>query len=208
MSEVEEKIREAARALWNNELHQSSYRNKVEAMETVLSMEPPEEWLKSLVGGIKYLPIERIEWLLSTIYGRFGYEIRSSVGGDKGANVAVRVRVFNPVFEEWEVVDGVGAAPLETSHGDMALALALPAAKTFAVKDAVEPLGKIFGKDLNRPDSIAYEKPAEDYTKKFIPLMQKYKGADKAELKDKMMKAVSKGWSAELVKELSEKLGA
>ena len=31
-----------------------------------------------------------------------------------------------------------------------------PSAESFAIKDAAEKLGKIFGKDLNRKDDIAY----------------------------------------------------
>ena len=34
---------------------------------------------------------------------------------------------------------------------------AAPAAESYAIKDAAEKLGKIFGKDLNRKDVIGYE---------------------------------------------------
>lgn len=34
--------------------------------------------------------------------------------------------------------------------------MAVPAAKSYAIKDAAEMFGKIFGKDLNRKDEISY----------------------------------------------------
>jgi ABC-type transporter lipoprotein component MlaA len=35
--------------------------------------------------------------------------------------------------------------------------MALPIAKTFAIKDATGHLGKIFGRDLNRKDTIPFQ---------------------------------------------------
>ena len=35
--------------------------------------------------------------------------------------------------------------------------MAAPSAESFAIKDAAEKLGKIFGKDLNRKDAMAYD---------------------------------------------------
>ena len=35
--------------------------------------------------------------------------------------------------------------------------MAAPAAESYAIKDAVEKLGKLFGKDLNRKDSMGYD---------------------------------------------------
>lgn len=34
---------------------------------------------------------------------------------------------------------------------------ALPTAESYAIKDAAEKLGKLFGKDLNRKDELAFE---------------------------------------------------
>jgi len=38
---------------------------------------------------------------------------------------------------------------------------AAPAAESYAVKDAAEKIGKIFGKDLNRADQIVYDELAK-----------------------------------------------
>ena len=201
MSEIKE--------MWANEVFMA----KVEWMNEKLNKEPDPTWIKILLGtNVKYLPIERIEWLLIDIFGKFHYEVKSVAVSDGSVYCVVRVHYYNPVLDCWEWVDGVGASPLVADVKEMAMALALPAAKTFAVKDAVEPLGKIFGKDLNRADQIVYDnigkkdKTAEETTRLFITAFKGYQGADKAELKKEMMDAVKNGWSDELVAKLHKKL--
>lgn len=189
--------------------------DKVNAFNAILNQEPDAKWIKTLPGtNIKYLPIERIEWLLTSIFGQFKYETKNVLVIDNSVSVVVRVHYYNPVLDVWEWADGCGASPLLASEGDMAVALALPAAKTFAVKDAVEPLGKMFGKDLNRADQIVYDniskgkKDKTDVTRKVIAALQKYQGKDKEQVKTDVMKAVKDGWPQEAVDALSKKLKA
>lgn len=186
---------------------------KVNDFNVTLNQEPQKEWVKTLKGtDIKYLPIERIEWLLTSIYGQFKYEVKSVLVIDNSVSCVVRVHYYNPILDCWEWADGTGAAPLMATEGDMAVALALPAAKTFAVKDAVEPLGKIFGKDLNRADQIVYDnidkskKDSTVVTRKVIAALQKYQGKDKEAVKAEVMKAVKDGWPQEAIDSLSKKL--
>lgn len=186
---------------------------KVNDFNVTLNQEPQKEWVRTLKGtDIKYLPIERIEWLLTSIYGQFKYEVKSVLVIDNSVSCVVRVHYYNPVLDCWEWADGTGAAPLMATEGDMAVALALPAAKTFAVKDAVEPLGKIFGKDLNRADQIVYDnidkskKDSTVVTRKVIAALQKYQGKDKEAVKAEVMKAVKDGWPQEAIDSLSKKL--
>lgn len=187
--------------------------SKVNDFNVTLNQEPQKEWVRTLKGtDIKYLPIERIEWLLTSIYGQFKYEVKSVLVIDNSVSCVVRVHYYNPVLDCWEWADGTGAAPLMATEGDMAVALALPAAKTFAVKDAVEPLGKIFGKDLNRADQIVYDnidkskKDSTVVTRKVIAALQKYQGKDKEAVKAEVMKAVKDGWPQEAIDSLSKKL--
>ena len=75
--------------------------------------------------------------------------------------------------------DGVGAAPLQTDKGagaidfnkikNDAVMKAAPAAESYAVKDATEKIGKLFGKDLNRADKILYDSlvPVPEHEKLF-----------------------------------------
>ena len=63
--------------------------------------------------------------------------------------------------------DGVGANPLQVNSGKKpmdsdeiksnAVMLALPIAETNAVKDAADKIGRIFGRDLNRKDTMSYD---------------------------------------------------
>ena len=86
-------------------------------------------------------------------------------------SVVVTVRLYylditsDKEIELWQ--DGVGAAPIQTDSGagamewdktkNDAVMKAVPAAESYAVKDAAEKIGKIFGKDLNRADQIMYD---------------------------------------------------
>ena len=82
--------------------------------------------------------------------------------------VTVRIHYLHPVTSEWMFHDGVGAEELQTQKDsgnlklDMsninrgAIKMALPIAKTTAVKDAADHLGKLFGSDLNRKDTVAF----------------------------------------------------
>ena len=187
--------------------------DKIAQFNLVLNGETPEEWIRVLPGTtVKYVPIQRLEWLLTSIFGQFKYEVKSVSVINDSISVVVRVHYYNPVLDVWEWADGVGAAPLMATEGEMAVALALPAAKSFAVKDAVEPLGKLFGKDLNRADQIAYDnlekkkKDTTELTKKIVTALQKYSGKDKETLKAEVMKAITDKWPQEAVERLTKKL--
>ena len=116
---------------------------------------------------LQYLPIERVEYLLTSIFISWSVEIRSVHLIVNSVLMIVRLHFRNPVTNEMEWQDGTGASPLQTDEGAgaadvskikaSAVMMAAPAAKSFAVKDAAEQLGRFFGKDLNRADQIAYD---------------------------------------------------
>ena len=78
----------------------------------------------------------------------------------------VVLRVQEPTTLEWIEMDGLGAVPIQVAKGSNPMAFDaiipnavqknLPAAESFALKDAAEKLGKVFGSDLNRKDEIAF----------------------------------------------------
>jgi hypothetical protein len=88
----------------------------------------------------------------------------------------IRLHYLNPITGEWSFHDGVGAADIQVKAGSSASELqninrnatgmALPIAKSYALKDAAHHLGKLFGKDLNRADAVefsgAYDMPTID----------------------------------------------
>ena len=130
--------------------------------------QPPGNWVKEHpCSETPYLPIDKIEFLLTNIFTKWWVEIRDTKLIANSVAVTVRLFYKNPITEETEFQDGVGAQPLQTKSGagatdfnallSNAVSLALPAAESYAIKDAAEKLGKLFGKDLNRKDTMAYD---------------------------------------------------
>lgn len=150
---------------------------KLNALTVLLNQEPPKDWVKEHPIAkikkdgksvpVKYVPIERIDYLLKRIYIGDFHEIKfpPCVLGNSVC-VTVTLYVKNPISGEWEHQDGVGAVPMQTDAGEGATALdklksnavqlAAPAAESYARKDAAEKLGKLFGRDLNVADIDYY----------------------------------------------------
>jgi len=141
---------------------------KQNELNLILNAEPKKEWIKihPYVTGLKYIPVERIEYLLTIIFTKWRLEIKDAKLLANSVVVTVRVHVKDPISGEWDWQDGIGAAPIQVDKGSgavdfdkmksSALQIAAPAAESYAFKDAAEKFGKIFGKDLNRKDIIAY----------------------------------------------------
>ncbi len=141
---------------------------KSDAFVTLMNQPPLDKWVKEhpYIKNYKYLPIERVEFLLKTIFKRYKIEIIREGQSFNGVFVVVRVHYFDPLISEWSFHDGIGACQLQTAKGtsvtDMininngALQMAFPIAKTIAIKDACDHFGKLFGSDLNRKDNISY----------------------------------------------------
>ena len=141
---------------------------KQNALTVLLNQDPPAKWLVThpMIRDYRYIPIEKIEYLLTKIYPRWWVEIRNSQIVANSVVVTVRLHVINPLTgaEEWQ--DGIGAAPVQTDKGAGAtdwnavktdgVQKAAPAAETYAVKDAAEKFGKIFGRDIARKGSMNY----------------------------------------------------
>lgn len=148
----------------------------------VLCNQPPfEAWIKTHpLTNLKYIPIEVIEYLLTRIFGKWKVEIKTTQLIANSIVVTIRLYVIDPVTgkEDWQ--DGVGASPIQTDKGagatefdkikSAAVMMAAPAAETFAIKDAAEKFGKLFGKDLNRKEAIAYGGLIEVNEKRFKSL--------------------------------------
>jgi hypothetical protein len=142
---------------------------KNDALMVLLNQPPAKEWVKvhPFIKGYNYLPIERIEFLLKTIFKRYRIEITNQGTAFNGVWVTVRVHYLHPITGEWDYYDGIGAAQLQTKKGTTpaaleninngALSMAFPIAKTIAIKDACDHFGKLFGSDLNRKDTINYQ---------------------------------------------------
>lgn len=136
---------------------------------TLMNQLPNEKWIKvhPFIKGYKYLPIERVEYLLKTIFKRYRIEITGQGQSFNGVWVTVRVHYLHPITGEWDFHDGIGASQLQTAKGTSpadlgninngALSMAFPIAKTIAIKDATDHFGRLFGSDLNRKDIMTYD---------------------------------------------------
>lgn len=134
----------------------------------IVNSNPPQAFVKDhpIAKGVKYVPIDKVELMLDTIFQQWYPEVLKTGQLLNAIEVTVRVHYLHPVSKEWQFVDGVGAVAIQTDQGKSAadlgaiksnaVMLALPAAKSFAIKDAVEHIGKLFGRDLNRKDTIAF----------------------------------------------------
>lgn len=159
---------------------------KDNAFQVLINQEPKKDWIKEhpiakvealnasgqkVKVPAKYLPIERIEWLLINIFLKYKVEIKNVQLLANSICVTVRLFYYDHVSKEWHWQDGVGAAPVQTDSGtgaagvikSSAVQMAAPAAETYAVKDAAEKIGRLFGKDLNRADRTSFETLKDKY---------------------------------------------
>lgn len=151
---------------------QDLYENKELALkrntlEVLLNHEPKKDWIKKHpIYKNDYIPIEIVEWLLTSIYGRWWVEIREVKQLLNSAVVHIRLWVEDPLTGNDIFQDGVGAHNFQLEKGAAsddfskmsqgAVMLAVPIAESRAISDAADKFGKIFGKDLNRKHQTNY----------------------------------------------------
>lgn len=146
---------------------------------SLLNQPPNPEWVKihPYIAGYKYLPIDKIEYLLKKIFKKYRIEILREGYCFNGVYVVVRVWYLNPITNEFDYHDGIGAKELQVKKGmsaaDLsainsgALQMAFPIAKTVAIKDACDHFGTLFGSDLNRKD-VMFISPDEKLNDKSV----------------------------------------
>lgn len=173
-------------------------------LKSILNSPVNTKWLKNhpTAKNVKYLPIDKIEMLLDMVFQEWRIEILSTSQLAQSVCVTVRVHYKNPITGEWSFHDGVGASPLQTNAGksaadlanikNNAVQLAAPAAKSYAIKDAVEHLGKMFGRDLNRSDTVGYK------------FLYKDEQEQQKEVKDNSEELITKLKSSKNLKELQD----
>lgn len=142
---------------------------KIDHYLSIVNVNPPKAIVKDhpIAKGVKYIPIEVVEDLLTKIFQRWHVEIRDSGQLLNSIYVTVRLHYVDLVTGEWTFQDGIGATAIQVDSGknaselqwikSNAIMLGLPAAKSFAIKDAAEHIGKLFGRDINRKEKIAFE---------------------------------------------------
>lgn len=169
---------------------------KQDLFMSLMNQEPKKEWIKThpFIRGYQYLPIERVEYLLKTIFKNYKIEITGQGQSFNGVWVTVRVHYQHPITGEWSFHDGIGASQIQTKKGaspadlsninNNAIGMAYPIAKTEAVKNACKSFGKLFGSDIMRSEDIVY---VADLT--LIPFNEDHPNFDKAVIAIKEGKA-------------------
>lgn len=168
----------------DNQIVKFSDRAKFKA---ALNVNPPKAWVKKHPFAkdanhlpIDYLPIDKVESLLDSIFQDWQVEIKEVSQLAQSIIAIVRLHYKDPLSNEWRYHDGVGAVALRTNKGATAADLSeiqsnavstgAPSAVSFAIKDAADHLGNLFGKNLNRKDTAGtmdlYGKEAENRAEK------------------------------------------
>lgn len=159
---------------------------KAGIVSVLLNSEPKPSWIQvnKFANNSRYIGIGTLEWLMTYVWrGRWHVETKGYSLIANAVACEVRVHYFDWTSKEWRFTDGIGAAPLQLDSAKevakllqvteleaqtiirsnpnayikgSAVQMALPAAESFAFKDATEKLGRIFGKDLNRRDAVDY----------------------------------------------------
>lgn len=121
-----------------------------------------------------YLPIDKVEWLITRIFQQWRVEVLDYKVILNSVTISIRLHYHNPVTGEWSYHDGVGAHEMQvnkdanpmdvTQAKGNAVMLALPIAKSRAIRDAADHLGRLFGRDLNRKDYIAFQPAYQNET--------------------------------------------
>lgn len=121
-------------------------------LRKLLEQSPPEEWLKPHIETFNrngkpvfYLPIERVDFLLRSIFPSSWFEVLNVGIYQHSVQVTGRLFYVNPSNNRVEHSDGVGGST--TAQGFEA---AVGIAESNAKKSAAKKLGKIFGRDLSR----------------------------------------------------------
>ena len=150
---------------------------KFEQFNELLQHAPPSKWVKNhpFQRGVKYIPIGQVEKILRTLFPEFKIEIKNVQQMFNSVCVSVRVHYKHPVNDQWYFQDGVGAMGVQTDKGASASDLgaikqdaimkAAPAAESYAIKDACEKIGEIFGANMNRSDVVEMNSPYIDHSK-------------------------------------------
>lgn len=125
-------------------------------LDDVLNAEPNPQWLeKETIQGkdVLNLSIEKTEFILNRLFKNVMIEVKETLLSEKVATITVRVHYTNRDGEKM-FHDGVASCDInDTNYRSM-----LPALKSVAIKDSVHHIGRIFGRDLNRKNTIKNKK--------------------------------------------------
>lgn len=133
----------------------------------------------------QYIPVGIVEYLLTAVFQKWRLEVKNVQVIANSICVTVRLWYMDPITGQWDWQDGIGAAPISTEKGaaatdftkviTSAVQTGAPAAESYALKDAAEKIGKLFGKDLNRKEQMDYQLTLAKMFQKDDPLPDELK---------------------------------
>ena len=140
-------------------------RDKNNALNVLLNQSPPKSWLKKQ-DGVTHLPVDKVRFLLTKIFVEWNEKIQSVQVIANSVVVVITLNYLNPITGNWQSMDGIGAAPINTKSGKTAMDWenivhdsvhkCAGAADAFALKNAAKKIGRIFGAELMQDDKIDY----------------------------------------------------
>lgn len=145
-------------------------------LNVILNTPVPTSWVKQhplvniKINGqnvpLPYIPVKRVKYLLKRIYGKYEWEVKECKQVLNAMVVIGKLTITNPVTGEKESQDGIGAASIQmdkgATQGDLtaikanAIQIGAPAAESYALKNAAEKFGDIFGGNIYDIDNTAY----------------------------------------------------
>lgn len=131
--------------------------------KSILNINPPSKIVKfHEYGKFEYLPITAVSRLLDGLFDGWNSEIKMVNHVINGVYVVVRLTAKIPNSDKVLIADGIGFAEFQTKKGAAptdftqlmqgAGVLAIPKAKTEAIKNAAKDFGNLFGRNLSRKD--------------------------------------------------------
>lgn len=159
---------------------------KYDQLKQITNHPPNQAWVKAhpFARGVQYLPIDKVEFLLDRIFQQWRAEVKEYKQLFNSVTCCIRLHYKDPVTGDWNYHDGVGAVGIQTDKGKAASDLtavkqdavmkALPAAKSYAIKDAAEHFGALFGRDLNRKDTLAFQASRKGTDSKLARIKELY----------------------------------
>lgn len=131
---------------------------------------------KGIFEPLKYIPIDKQRFLGRRFFGTVEEEILREGVMFQSVYVTVRLNYKHPITGEPLHMDGIGAVGVQTDKGASAADLskiksdaimkALPAAKSYAIKNAYDSIGRIFGGEIQK-GALQFNEANAMYVKSF-----------------------------------------
>lgn len=142
-----------------------------------VNIKVPDTTGRQVSVPLPYIPVKRVKFMLRRIFGKYKWEIKNVGQMLNAVYVTGTLSVPNPITGEWDSEDGCGAAQIQmdagATQGDLskiksnAIQIGLPAAESYALKNAAEKFGDIFGGNLIDLDKVAFVPQFDEKTREF-----------------------------------------